>query len=58
MGRIIPDSIVAAGNGAVSPCSIGSPHFVIEVGRTVYSDKNIDGGDMTFVFEPAYLFDH
>lgn len=55
MGRIFPDSITAAGNGATSPCSIGSPHYIIETGRTVYSDKNIDGRDMTFVFEPAYL---
>jgi len=55
MRRIIPDTVIAAGNGAVSYCSIGKQNYITEIGRTVYSDKNIDGGDMSFVFEPAFL---
>ena len=54
MGRTIPDSITDA-HGNLSACSIGSPHYIIETGRTVYTDKNTDGSDMSFVFEPAFL---
>jgi hypothetical protein len=55
MRRIIPDTVIAAGNGAISYCSIGKQNYVTEIGRTVYSDKYVDGQDMTFVFEPAFL---
>jgi hypothetical protein len=53
MGRAIFDSVVHA-ETQVSPCSIGKQNYVVEIGRSVYSDKDQDGQDMTFFFEPTY----
>jgi hypothetical protein len=52
MGRIIDSSVT---NGTVnSVCTFGQKYYVKEIGRTVYSDKNIDGLAVTFTFEPTY----
>lgn len=54
MGRVIPDTVISAGGSVVSPCTIGKPTFVREVGRSVYTDQNNDGSTITFTIEPSY----
>jgi len=52
MGRMIDSSVT---NGTVkSVCTFGQKYYVKEIGRTVYSDKNVDGLPVTFTFEPTY----
>jgi hypothetical protein len=53
MGRMI-DSSVKSVDAVKSSCTFGAKYYVKEVGRTVYSDKNVDGKSLTFTFEPNY----
>jgi hypothetical protein len=53
MDRIIPDSIVNPGK-VLSPCSVGKNNPVQELGRTIYTDENLDGQPFTIIFEPTY----
>ena len=52
MGRMVDSSVK---NGTVkSTCTFGQKYYVKEIGRTVYSDKNVDGLPISFTFEPTY----
>lgn len=52
MGRMVDSSVK---NGTVkSTCSYGQKYYVKEIGRTIYSDKNLDGLPISFTFEPTY----
>ncbi|MEO6133871.1 MAG: DUF4249 family protein [Ginsengibacter sp.] len=53
MGRMI-DSSVKSVDAVKSSCTFGQKYFVREIGRTVYTDKNVDGQTLTFTFEPNY----
>jgi hypothetical protein len=53
MGRIIDSSVKSVG-GVKSNCTFGQQYYVQEIGRTIYSDKNVDGLALTFTFEPTY----
>ncbi len=53
MGRLI-DSSVKSVDAVKSSCTFGQKYYVKEIGRTVYSDKNVDGQALTFTFEPNY----
>ena len=53
MGRLI-DSSVQSVDAVKSSCTFGAKYYVKEIGRTVYSDKNVDGHALTFTFEPNY----
>lgn len=53
MGRMI-DSSVKSVDAAKSSCTFGQKYYVKEIGRTVYTDKNVDGQALTFTFEPNY----
>lgn len=53
MGRVI-DSSVKSVDAVKSSCTFGQKYYVKEIGRTVYSDKNVDGQALTFTFEPNY----
>ncbi len=53
MTRSIYDTVFHA-ETQYSNCTIGKLNDVEEIGRSVYSDQNLDGRDMTFVFEPTF----
>ncbi len=53
MSRLIDSSIKSVDN-AKSSCTFGQKYYVTEIGRTIYSDKNLDGKALTFTFEPNY----
>lgn len=53
MGRLI-DSSVKSVDGVNSKCTGGDKYYVKEIGRVIYSDKNLDGQNLSFAFEPAY----
>ena len=55
MGRLI-DSSVKSVNAVKSSCTFGQKYYVKEIGRTIYSDKDVDGLALTFVFEPNYSY--
>ncbi len=49
------DSTTYAINDFKSPVLMGSQKaLVVEIGRTMYSDVNFDGGNYSFVMEPAF----
>jgi len=57
MGRIIDSSVLTAGgagSGIKSKCLGAQDYYIKDLGRTVYSDKNVDGLALSFVVEPAY----
>ena len=54
MGRIIDTSVQNASNKLKSICAGNKKYYITEIGRTIYSDKNVDGQAVSFVFEPAY----
>ena len=54
MGRIIDTSVQNANNKLKSTCAGNKKYYITELGRTIYSDKNADGQQVSFVFEPAY----
>ena len=56
MSRMIDSSVYGASNlGAIhSTCTNGNSFYVREIGRSVYSDKNLDGQSITITVEPAY----
>ncbi len=56
MGRIIDSTVYGASNlGVVHSSCIGNGDFYIrELGRSVYSDKNLDGQQLTLTVEPAF----
>jgi hypothetical protein len=51
MGRLI-DSSVKSVDAVKSSCTFGQKYYVKEIGRTIYSDKNVEGLALTFTFEP------
>lgn len=53
MSRII-DSSVKSVDAVKSSCTFGQKYAVKEIGRSIYSDKNVDGLALTFTFEPNY----
>lgn len=53
MSRMI-DSSVKSVDAVKSSCTFGQKYAVKEVGRTIYSDKDVDGLALTFVFEPNF----
>jgi hypothetical protein len=56
MNRMIDSSVYGASNlGLIhSNCTNGAFFHIAEFGRSIYSDKNIDGQSMQFVVEPAF----
>ena len=56
MNRMIDSSVYGASNlGLIhSNCTNGSFFYISEFGRSIYSDKNVDGQNMQFVIEPAF----
>ena len=56
MNRMIDSSVYGASNlGLIHSTCINSGSFYIsEFGRSIYSDKNVDGQSMQFVIEPAF----
>ncbi len=56
MNRIIDSSVYGASNlGLIhSTCTNGAKFYVTELGRTIFSDKNIDGQPITITIEPAF----
>ena len=53
MSRKIDSSVKSVDN-TKSSCTFGQKYDVKEIGRTIYSDKNVDGKALTFTFEPNY----
>jgi Domain of unknown function (DUF4249) len=55
MGRTftILDTIFGPGK-TFSACSLGKNTWLQEIGRTIYSDKDIDGSSFTITVEPTY----
>jgi hypothetical protein len=53
MSRMI-DSSVKSVDAVKSSCTFGQKYFVKEIGRTIYSDKNVEGLALTFTFEPNF----
>ena len=53
MTRIINDTITDVFEVS-SLCSINQPTYVLELGRSVYSDAHLDGSSFTVAIEPAY----
>ena len=54
MSRIIDSSIYHAASNVHSVCTNGQKFTVMEIGRTVYADKGLNGASLVFTFEPAY----
>lgn len=56
MNRIIDSSVYGASNlGLIhSTCVGANSFFQREIGRTIYTDKNVDGQALTFTVEPAF----
>lgn len=56
MNRMIDSSVYGASNlGLVhSTCTNGAKFYISEFGRSIYSDKNVDGQNIQFVIEPAF----
>lgn len=50
----LADSSVYYGEKVRSPCLAGGSVRVEELGRSIYSDENQDGQELSFVIEPAY----
>ncbi len=57
MGRMIDSTIYGASNlGLIhSTCTNGEFFYVQEFGRSIYFDKGVDGQQLQFVIEPAFL---
>lgn len=53
MSRMI-DSSVKSVDAVKSSCTFGQKYYVKETGRTIYSDKNVEGLALTFTFEPNF----
>ncbi len=55
MGRTFAPIDTVFGPGKeVSPCALDKTNWLQEIGRTVYSDKDIDGESYTITVEPTY----
>ncbi len=56
MNRMIDNKVEGASAlGAIhSTCTNGTPFFIREMGRSVFSNKNLSGQTLTFTIEPAY----
>ena len=55
MGRTFtPIDTVFGPNKEVSPCALGKTNWLQEIGRTIYTDKDIDGESYTITIEPTY----
>ena len=56
MTRMIDSTVYGASNLGVihSTCSNGNDFYIRELGRSVYSDRNLEGQTITLTVEPAY----
>jgi Domain of unknown function (DUF4249) len=55
MDRMVDSTVRTAGNKKYrSECNGANLFKVVEVGRSIYSDKNIDGLSVNFTIEPSY----